>query len=233
MHKALFLTCFLFAGTCFAQIADEKTYLQPVKAALQVQWPKNKTLNLVFHGHSVPAGYFITPDVRTMSAYPMLTLKAVKEKYPFAVVNCINTAIGGEASESGAARFPTEVLPHRPDILFIDYALNDRGFNDLERVKKAWKTMIEQALARNIKVILLTPTPDWSENVLDENTPLKQHSKQIRELAAEYHIGLVDSYAAFKEKVKNGEDVKDYMSQVNHPNEKGHQVVADLILRWF
>jgi len=231
-----------FSGIAFAEeqqtpqasengVADTATYLDAIKKELQVQWPKNRTIHFVFHGHSVPAGFFKTPDVRSFQAYPLLTHQAVKEIYPFAIVNAINTSIGGEQSESGAARFSRDVLTHRPDVIFIDYALNDRGIG-LERAKKAWETMIETALAQNIKVILLTPTPDWSVDILDDNTPLAQHAKQIRELATKYHVGLADSYAAFQEKVRNGENVRDYLSQINHPNEKGHRIVTELIMRY-
>jgi lysophospholipase L1-like esterase len=199
---------------------------------LAKQWPKNKTVNLVFHGHSVPSGYFKTPDVRTLKSYPHQVLEAVKEEYPYAVINVIVTAIGGENAEQGAARFRREVLTHRPDVLFIDYALNDRG-TGLERARIAWEKMIEEALNDSIKIILLTPTPDTAVNILDENSSLAQHSRQICKLAEKYHIGLVDSYAAFREKKRNGEDIVKYMSQINHPNEKGHSIVRDLIIRWF
>ena len=45
-------------------------------------------------------------------------------------------------------------------------------------------------------------------------------------------VGLVDSYALFKEIAKT-EHLKGYMSQSNHINEKGHQVVADAIFEFF
>lgn len=102
------------------------------------KWPDNRTVNLVFHGHSVPSGYANTPNVKTLQAYPHQVLEAVKEIYPYAVVNSITTSIGGENAEQGAKRFKQEVLPHRPDILFIDYALNDRSIG-LERALKAWE----------------------------------------------------------------------------------------------
>lgn len=93
--------------------------------------------------------------------------------------------------------------------------------------------MIKEAQKQHIKVILLTPTPDLTEDISDDNSPLEQHSRQIRHLAHDYKTGLIDSYATFKEKRKNGEDLKMYMSQSNHPNEKGHHVVAGLILNYF
>lgn len=211
---------------------DSSGYLQTVIAALQKQWPNNKTINLVFHGHSVPAGYFKTPDVQTLNAYPQQVLAKVKQAYPYAVVNCIVTAIGGENAVSGAARFERDVLVHQPDVLFIDYALNDRGVG-LEKAKQAWSSMIEKALAKQIKVILLTPSPDTSVDILKDNNILEQHSRQIRQLAATYKIGLADSYTAFKLKVESGNSIEDYMSQINHPNTKGHELIAEEIVKYF
>jgi acyl-CoA thioesterase-1 len=215
----------------YSQIADSSTYLAGVQSLLNAQWPNNRTVNIVFHGHSVPSGYAKTPIVNTLTAYPHLTLCNIKNHYPYAVVNVIVTGIGGEQSEQGARRFKKDVLILRPDVLFIDYALNDRGIG-LERARKAWCSMIEQALKKGIKVILFTPTPDLGENILDDNAPLSLHAAQIRSLAAKYHVGLVDSYARFRQLKREGQDLSTYMSQQNHPNPKGHEVVEKLIGKW-
>ncbi len=139
--------------------ANPSTYLSDLKKEMQIEWPKNRTINIVFHGHSVPSGYFKTPIVNTLAAYPALVLNKIKALYPYAVVNVITTSIGGENSISGAKRFDNEVLNHQPDVLFIDYALNDRGAG-LEKSYKAWDEMIKKAKRKNIKIILLTPSPD-------------------------------------------------------------------------
>lgn len=212
--------------------ADPKTYLADIVRELQVQWPANHTINIVCHGHSVPAGYFATPKVDTFHAYPHLLHVGIKDRFPFAVVNVIVTAIGGENSEQGAARFERDVLSVRPDVVTIDYALNDRGIG-LQRSKAAWESMIRAAQANNVKVILLTPTADQSANLEDEHDPLNQHARQIRELAGKYGVGLVDSLAAFRAYVRGGGRLKDLMSQVNHPNNKGHAIVAKLLVAWF
>lgn len=214
------------------QVADRDSYLENLRVQLGKKWPDNKTVNIVFHGHSVPAGYARTPVVNTLHAYPHLTLCGLKERYPNAVVNVITTAIGGEQSEQGAERFEAEVLTHRPDVLLIDYALNDRTIG-LERSEKAWRQMIEAALGRGVKVILLTPTPDLSEDILAEDGRLAAHAGLIRRLAAEYHVGLADVYAAFRARAEAGEQISLYMSQVNHPNALGHSVAAAEILPWF
>ena len=155
----------------------------------------------------------------------------INDFYPYSVVNTITTSIGGEQAEQGAKRFKDEVLNHKPDVLFIDYGLNDRSIG-LERAKVAWEQMIQDALAYGTKVILLTPTPDLKEDITSDETPLAQHSEQIRALAKKYNIGLVDSYALFKA-LAEIQPLRGYMSQNNHINQKGHQFVADAIFEYF
>lgn len=206
-------------------------YLDSLKKELKVKWPNNRTVNLVFHGHSVPTGYTTGGVLDRLNAYPYRTLKKVNDFYPYSVVNTITTSIGGEQAEQGAKRFKEEVLIYKPDVLFIDYALNDRSIG-LERAKVAWGQMIEEALAYGTKVILLTPTPDLKEDISSEETPLAKHSNQIRALAKTYNVGLVDSYALFKA-LAEIQPLKGYMSQNNHINQKGHQFVADAIFEYF
>jgi lysophospholipase L1-like esterase len=214
------------------KIADPSDYLSDIKTTLKKEWPGNRTINLVFHGHSVPAGYFKTPVVNTLESYPFQVLKAIKAIYPFAVVNIINTSIGGENSISGEKRFKSDVLIHNPDVLFIDYSLNDRGVG-LDKAKQAWEKMIKAALKKNSKVILLTPSPDQTVNILDANSDLEKHSLQVRALADQYNVGLVDSYELFRGRVVAGDSLVAYMSQVNHPNAKGDSLIAGGIMNYF
>ena len=146
VYFALFIAFFLsLHPNERKEIADPSDYLDDIKAELDKEWPGNRTINLVFHGHSVPAGYFRTPVVNTLDSYPYQVLRELKAIYPYAVINIINTAIGGENSISGEKRFISEVLVHKPDVLFIDYALNDRGVG-LEKSYEAWGRMIRAAL---------------------------------------------------------------------------------------
>jgi acyl-CoA thioesterase I len=235
---AIVLSILLFPCSNYAQSPPQVTkgkdslYLSPVIAALQKKWPYNPTVNLVFHGHSVPAGYFQTPTINTFQSYPLMVLKRLTESFPTVPINCIRTAIGGENSEQGAKRFDSTVLNHKPDVLFIDYALNDRKIG-LERSKIAMEYMIQKAMKRNIKVVLLTPTPDLNENILSDQSELGKFSKQLIALANSYNIGLVDSYQIFINLAKEGKQLNNYMSQNNHPNHKGHQLVADEICKLF
>lgn len=236
MKRITIITCMMLlaiASLYAQQIADREAYLSAIKKEFTIPWPNNRTINLVFHGHSVPAGYRANHEVYTLEAYPHAVLQALKEKYPYAVINVIVTAIGGENSEKGAARFEKEVLPHRPDVLFIDYALNDRG-QGLEHAKIAWEKMIQTALKAGIKVILLTPSPDQRVDIFaDGPNSLQAHALQIKGLAEQYHIGLADPFTRFQEIARKEGAITPYMGSVNHPNAKGHQVIATEIMKWF
>ncbi|MDP8246200.1 MAG: SGNH/GDSL hydrolase family protein [Candidatus Hinthialibacter antarcticus] len=213
-------------------IADKGSYLADIISTLKTEWPTNRTVNIIAHGHSVPAGYFKTPIVNTFNAYPHLIHKALKAEYPYSVINVIVSAIGGENSLSGAKRFKEDVLSLKPDVILIDYALNDRGIG-LESAEIAWREMIEKSLSSGAKVILLTPTGDTSAGMDDPDDLLNQHAKQIRNLAHEYQVGLVDSLQLFKQYIQQGGKLEDLMSQVNHPNLQGHQLVANELASWF
>jgi len=212
--------------------ADPSVYLAEITQLCTTAWPKNRTVNIVCHGHSVPAGYFKTPEVRSLDAYPHLLREALANRFPHAVINVIVTAIGGENSEGGAKRFDSDVLVLKPDLVMIDYSLNDRAIG-IERAEVAWSSMIESALAKGIKVICLTPTPDLAANTSDPADPLNQHTEQVRRLAAKYHVGVVDSLRAFERATTTGTELSTLMSQGNHPNRRGHELVAHALMAWF
>lgn len=235
-----FRLLFLLAAISGAACADAQTnltatpdaYLRDTVKIMQTKWPANRAINIVCHGHSVPAGYFKTPVVDTLNAYPHLLLEGLKQRFPFAVVNVIVTAIGGENSVSGAKRFDADVLTLKPDVVLIDYALNDRRLG-LEKARAAWGEMIAKAKSRGIEVILLTPTGDQSAKLDEPDDALNQHAEQIRALARENDVALVDSLQQFKKHIQDGGKLADLMSQGNHPNRKGHELVAAELMKWF
>lgn len=209
-----------------------RDYLKPVLRELSATWPDNRTVNIVCHGHSVPAGYFMTPWVNTFEAYPHQLHRRIKEKFPFAVVNVIVSAIGGENSLGGEKRFERDVLDHHPDVITIDYGLNDR-FAAPGEVCSAWERMIEAALEQSCRVILLTPTWDTSWFTQDESwTHLVEQRESIMQLADRYEVGLADSFGQFERYVQAGGQLSDLLSYANHPSAKGHELAAAEIAKY-
>ncbi|MFM2198692.1 MAG: hypothetical protein RLZZ505_2124 [Verrucomicrobiota bacterium] len=219
----------LLAGVTLASMSSGQS-LASLQGELLKKWPQNRAVNVVFHGHSVPAGYHVTPDVRPFESYPHLVHQVLKEKFPHAVLNVIVTAIGGEASPAGAERFSRDVLPHRPDLVLIDYALNDRRVPE-EQVEASWLSMIRAAKEAGVPVVLITPTGDEKADMANPTDPLSQRAALIRKIAAAEKVILADVSAAWQEELKKGRPQAELLSQVNHPNLRGHQLAADTIIK--
>jgi len=241
LHFAIIAAALMASTPCYAApqtssiaaiAATPETYLSEFVLNAQKVWPRNRPLRIVCHGHSVPAGYFKTPRLHITEAYPHRLHALLCERFPHASLGVVVTAIGGENAVSGAERFERDVLALRPDIVMIDYALNDRGLG-LEKAREAWGTMIQLAQQQHAKIILLTPTPDQRSDLTNPEDPLHDHAKQIRSLAAEFGVGLVDSFALFQTAVAAGTPLPQLMSQVNHPNAAGHELITRDLLTWF
>ena len=216
----------LFGGCAKSPLSNGVTLtaacsIEKLNRDAQIPWPRNRTINLVFHGHSVPAGFFKTPQVRTVDAYPSKTLALLSEKYPLAQFNAIVTARGGENSVQGASRFG-DALQHQPDVVIVDYVLNDRDLS-LTDSGAAISGMVERARKAGACVVLATASPDLSADA-DSARRLRLHSQQIREVAAKTGSLLLDEEAIFASIPR--ERIDDYMAQPNHPNELGHDLIA-------
>lgn len=55
------------------------------------------------------------------------TLKWFQQQFPKAQVSQINAAIGGTGSDLGVFRLQQDVLRHQPDLVFVEFAVNDGG----------------------------------------------------------------------------------------------------------
>ncbi|MGQ5244017.1 SGNH/GDSL hydrolase family protein [Xanthomonas arboricola pv. corylina] len=216
----------LAAASGTSGAANSGSCLGAVQADLLKKWPENKTMNIVAFGHSVPAGYFATPAVHTREAYPRLVADGLAARYPTAVVNVITSAVGGENSVAGLARFKTEALGHLPRVVTIDYGLNDRGLT-VEESRSNLTQMIRQAKQATACVVLITPTIDLAGDAPTSKSSLLEQVEMIRALGKAEDVSVADAFEAFK--LYRG-DSKDLMAQSNHPNAKGHQLVADRIL---
>jgi lysophospholipase L1-like esterase len=195
--------------------------LEAVVQDLQTTWPGNHTINIVAFGHSVPAGYGVTPTVHKRDAYPRLLEDMLAEAYPYAVLNVIGAGVGGENSSAGLQRFQHDALDHHPRVVLIDYGLNDRSL-PLDVSRQNLSSMIEATRAAGACPILLTPTWDTQADPGNAGDALALQAAMIKQLGARLQVPVADSLQAFLE-FKG--DRATLMDQFNHPNRAGHQLV--------
>lgn len=98
-------------------------------------------------GKEVNIGY-LGGSITAQEGWRPKTLKMFQEAFPKAKVNQINAAIGGTGSDLGVFRVKQDVLDHKPDLMFIEFAVNDGGappeqiYMCMEGiVRQTWKTL--------------------------------------------------------------------------------------------
>ena len=73
----------------------------------------------------------------------MQTLAHFQQAYPQASFTEINAAIGGTGSDLGVFRVQQDVLSKGPDLLFVEFAVNDGGA-DPQRIIRAMEGIVRQ-----------------------------------------------------------------------------------------
>jgi lysophospholipase L1-like esterase len=96
----------------------------------------NDTLRVVYLGGSITQA----PGYRIKSA------NWLRSRYPEKILETFNAGVGGTGSDLGAFRLSDDVLSHHPDLVFIEFAVNDQS-TDTSKVLSAMDGIIQQILA--------------------------------------------------------------------------------------
>jgi hypothetical protein len=104
-------------------------------------------LSKLVRGGEVKIAYF-GGSITAQSGWRVQSLAYFRKTYPKARIEEINAAIGGTGSNLGVYRLDRDVLRHKPDLLFVEFAVNDSGTDPAEIVRsmegivrKTWKQL--------------------------------------------------------------------------------------------
>ncbi len=137
-----------FSGTLSKSeiYADEIAYRAPLTHTASCL-ANDKQLTVAYFGGSVTAGYGASKPNET--SWRALTTAWLADNFPDAEICEVNAAIGASGSRLGRYRVERDVISQKPDLLFVEFAINDvycgetayeakEGFESIIRsVKKA------------------------------------------------------------------------------------------------
>lgn len=108
----------------------------PVKDLRKVEIRKPVELNIrgglpnfyqkLESGKPVKIAYF-GGSITAQNGWRPQSLDYLRKLYPNSRIDQIHAAIGGTGSELGAFRLEQDVLRHKPDLVFVEFAVNDSG----------------------------------------------------------------------------------------------------------
>ncbi|MDR1687962.1 MAG: SGNH/GDSL hydrolase family protein [Clostridiales bacterium] len=177
-------------------------------------------ITIAFIGGSITQGTSAGSD----NCYAKRIHNWFKVAYSGAKVNYINAGIGATGSYIGVHRADTDVISHNPDIVFVEFSVNDtteateRNINSYDSlIRKLW--LSESAPA----VIAIATTQE-------NGTSFQQYHL---ETAKAYDIPFISYKDAILDVIKEGYIVWDDISDDNiHPNTDGHKALADLLVAY-
>jgi lysophospholipase L1-like esterase len=149
----------------------------------------------------------------------------------------VPAGVGGNKSDDMLARLDRDALSKKPDWLLLSCGVNDVWSRkiDLDTFKKNITSIVDQAQAAGIKVMILTPTPIY-ELKHTEFSRLSDYVAFMVQLTQDRKLPLADENAAYFAYLKTQPpDPHNNVLTVDgvHPNPDGHQLLAQTILQAF
>lgn len=234
--KFLLAAMTLLAITSVAQADDQ--YLTP-KAPLMGDFAKfderaraGEHLNVVFLGGSLTVGSNASDP--QLTSYRALVSQKLEEKYPDAHFKFWDAALGGTSSNLAAFRLQRDVISRKPDLVFIDYAVNDNPYSVDDEKLASYESLTRRVLLETgapVELIILAVKPDLEPA---KRQPRPRDAKH-KEVAAAYNTALADAVAYMNDQVQKGRFTPDEMwpaeTGSTHPNDKGYLLYSEVVFQ--
>lgn len=180
---------------------------------------KGESLVIGFLGGSITQGS-LSSTPKTCYAY--LVYEWWKKSFPNAAFSFVNGGIGGTTSHYGGARAWKDVLCYRPDIVTVDFSVNDDANEFFEETYEGTIRRLLAAPSAPAVVVLNNVFYDTGKNAQDYHNRIADH----------YGIPHVSIKDTVYPDVESGKIVRADITPDNlHPNDKGHRLVADEICK--
>lgn len=178
-----------------------------------------ESLVIGFLGGSITQGSLSsTPK----NCYAYLVYEWWKKSFPNAAFSFVNGGIGGTTSHYGGARAWKDVLCYRPDIVTVDFSVNDDANEFFEETYEGTLRRLLAAPSAPAVVVLNNVFYDTGKNAQDYHNRIADH----------YGIPHVSIKDTVYPDVESGKIVRADITPDNlHPNDKGHRLVADEICK--
>ena len=153
----------------------------------------------------------------------------LKACYPAAAIHFINRGIPGDTAEGGLQRLGTEVIDAGPDLVFVQFGLNDAFTGCPPAQYAATISRIVERLQQETRaeVLLLTSVAlaDPKEDALAE-----KYYGMLSQVAAERGVPLARVHAWWKE--KRGANFEGLLQgDLVHPTANGYRLMAEAIMQ--
>lgn len=176
-------------------------------------------ITVAYIGGSITEGY----NAGTTEFYAKTCTDLLQGYFPDITVTGVNAGISGTPSLLGNLRLERDVLSAEPDIVFVEFAVNDGQEADY---KNAYESLVRTLLTqeKDIAVVLLF-------TVLDSGYTCQEHMSKI---GANYDLPMISVHDSVYEEIEAGRMTwQDYSNDQSHPNAYGHKCITDFVDNYY
>ncbi len=143
-----------------------------------------------------------------------------KRSFPKAEPVYVNAGIGGTSSHFGAARVKEDILERDPDVVFVEFSVNDEN---TEHFKETYEGLVRRIYANERKPALLLIHNMYYDS--------GRSAEQIHScIGLHYDLTCISMKQAIYTQIREGSLKAQELTQDGlHPNNRGHELVARVI----
>ena len=244
--RAILTGVLLTLMTTLALCADAPKYEPQPSQLVQVRGGIGNVLAKLDAGKDVRIAYF-GGSITAAAGWRVKTLKWFQEGWPQANISEINAAIGGTGSDLGVYRCQQDVLAFKPDLIFVEFAVNDGGAEPVS-IWRSMEGIIRQAWRQDPTIDIcyvytmvtgfaddlnkgLCPRAAGSDDMLAAyyGIPSINVAMRIAELARDGKLIVVPANDAAGKNQPAPAGVTTFSDDGVHPGDAGHQIYTDVI----
>jgi lysophospholipase L1-like esterase len=186
-----------------------------------------ETLSVVFLGGSLTWGAQATDPLLT--SYRALTMRKLEQTFPKAHFRFGDAAIGGTGSQLAAFRLERDVLAREPDLVFLDFTINDGAYEEPPPNRLAsYESLVRRLVERGIPVVQVV-LPAKRDVLL--NPPARPLDAYHKTIGSVYGLPLADAVALVQQRVREGKTTPDQLWDLpedsTHPGDAGYDLYAE------
>ncbi|MCR5733397.1 MAG: SGNH/GDSL hydrolase family protein [Lachnospiraceae bacterium] len=180
---------------------------------------EGKNVTIGFLGGSITQGS-LSSEPETCYAYRVYDW--LRNRFKESRITYVNAGVGGTTSVFGSARADADVLSHDPDIVFVEFSVNDECN---EYFYESYEGLIRKLLYSEKKPAVAAIFNFYYEN---GKSAQRLHSK----VARYYDIPAVSVLDAIYKDILSGkiEDIKLLSPDGLHPNDTGHELLGRIVI---
>lgn len=197
----------------------EQSYVTRLKRCMR-RAEDGEKLTIGFFGGSITQGCAATEHEKS---YSYRVFEWWKSTFPQAEFSYVNGGIGGTTSHFGAARVWQDLLMYRPDVVVVDFSVNDKtGQEDF--FQETYEGVIRRILESEAKPAVLI----LNNVYYDSGSNVQECHNAVGDW---YHIPHVSIRDTLYRRMKEGQyQEKELTGDGLHPSDKGHELVAGEII---